>query len=84
MQKSSRYHANKKYYSLNKNNAHKLSLLFAGKTRGRVPNLKTVEKYDITIAELVEKWRIYKSTKSHDEIPPLKIMKLQALILNMI
>ena len=82
--KSSRYEANKKYYNSHKHKAHRLSLLFAVKTKGRIPSLATVEKYSLEIGEIVQKWREYKSTKSSGEIPPLKIMKFEVLLLNMV
>ena len=82
--KSSRYEANKKYYNSHKHKAHRLSLLFAVKTKGRIPSLATVEKYSLEIGEIVQKWREYKSTKSPGEIPPLKIMKFEVLLLNMV
>ena len=59
-----------------------MSLLFAVKTRGRVTTLASVEKYSLDIGEIVQKWREYKATKAPGEIPPLKSMKFQALLLN--
>lgn len=82
--KSSRYATNKKYYNSNKLKAHRLSLLFAVKTRGRIPTLQSVEKYSLKIEEIVQKWREYKSTKLPGEIPSLKLMKFEALLLNMV
>ena len=82
--KSNRYETNKKYYNSHKLKAHRLSLLFAVKTRGRIPTLASVEKYSLEISEIVQKWREYKSTKAPGEIPPLKIMKFEALLLNMV
>ena len=56
---SNRYETNKKYYNSHKLQAHRLSLLFAVKTRGRIPTLSSVEKYSLKIEEIVEKWREY-------------------------
>jgi hypothetical protein len=38
----------------------------------------------LQIGEIVQKWREYKATKAPGEIPPLKIMKFEALLLNMV
>ena len=52
--KSSRYETNKKYYNSHKLKARRLSLLFAVKTRGRIPTLASVEKYSLEIGEIVQ------------------------------
>lgn len=73
---------NKMYYEENKHQNHRASLLCAVQHKGRVPKLASIEKYNITIEELVPKWRAY--CKSHDDIRPLKILKFQTLVMNMI
>ena len=75
--------ANKKYYEANKFQSHRSSLLNNIKAKGRVPFLKSVQHYDISIFEIIKKWREYKVSVSGD-VPPVKELKIKALILNMI
>ena len=73
--------ANKKYYEQHKKQSHRSSLLHHVK-KGRVPFLRSVQLYDITIMEIVERYRIYK--QSVGNVSPLKEIKMKALIFNMI
>ena len=75
---------NRLFYEDHKNENHRASLLCAVQTRGRVPKLQSIQKYNIEIAELVDKWRHYCASRPREEIRPLKILKMQALIMNMV
>ena len=69
------------YYLNHKWMSHRNTLLFDVKRKGRVPNLHSVKKYDIKIEELVKNFKIFKENNTCKE---LKLMKFQALVLNMI
>ena len=75
--------ANKKYYEANKFQSHRSSLLNNVKSKGRVPFLKSVKHYNISIFEIIQKWREYKLSVSGN-VPPVKELKMKALIINMI
>ena len=75
--------ANKKYYEQNKFQSHRSSLLNNVKSKGRVPFLKSVKHYNISIFEIIQKWREYK-VSVNDNVPPVKELKMKVLILNMI
>ena len=75
--------ANRKYYEQNKLKSHKSSLLHNIKRKGRVPFLKSVKLYDITIMEIVERYRVYRQSVG-GVVSPLKDMKMKVLIQNMI
>ena len=77
---SPRYERNRKYYLKNAEASMRSTLLHNVKTHGRVPAIKTVEKYAITPEELLANWRIY---ASHNLIPTLKSMKFAVLINNL-
>ena len=53
------------------------------KSKGRVPFLKSVKHYNISIFEIIQKWREYK-VKVSNNVPPVKELKMKALIINMI
>ena len=76
-----RYISNRKYYEKNKSKSHRSSLLYAVKLKGRIPSLASVQKYDIDIKELVCKWREYMYCK---DVSPVRLMKFQCLLINMI
>ena len=75
--------ANRKYYEANKFQSHRSSLLNNVKSKGRVPFLKSVKHYNISIFEIIQKWREYK-VKVSNNVPPVKELKMKALIINMI
>ena len=75
---------NRHFYEEHKEQNHRASLLCAIEHKGRVPKLVSVEKYNILIEELVPKWRAYCASKPREEIRPIKIMKMQTLLLNMV
>ena len=83
MESYDRSAANKRYYQQNKLQSHRSSLLNNVKAKGRVPFLKSVKHYNISIFEIIQKWREYK-TSVKDNVPPVKELKMKALILNMI
>ena len=78
-----RQEINHKYYVNNKFISHRNTLLFDIKSKGRIPTLNSIKKYSIEIQEVVKNWRIFKE-KQTEGIKDLKIMKFQALVLNMI
>ena len=80
--KKSRAEINHEYYVNNKLISHRNSLLFDIRSKGRVPTLHSIHKYNIKIEELVKNWKIFK--ENTEEIKDLKILKFQALVLNMI
>ena len=77
-----RYERNRKYYLKNNDASLRSTLLHNIKTRGRVPSLKTTQKYGLLPEELMKNWRIYK--EKHTEISPLKKMKFGVLICNLV
>ena len=83
MESYDRSAANKRYYEQNKLQSHRSSLLNNVKSKGRVPFLKSVRHYDISIFEIIQKWREYKLSVN-DNVPPVKELKMKVLILNMI
>ena len=80
--KKTRAEINHEYYVNNKFVSHRNSLLFDVRSKGRVPTLHSIKKYNIKIEELVKNWRIFK--ESTEDIKDLKVLKFQALILNLI
>ena len=80
--KKTRAEINHEYYVNNKFVSHRNSLLFDVRSKGRVPTLHSIKKYSIEIQELVKNWRIFK--ENTEDIKDLKILKFQALILNII
>ena len=84
MAKLRKKEADKKYYDTHKFANHRAAVLLAVKHKGRVPKLQSIQKYNIEIQELVDKWREFCATKNREDIRPLKIMKFQALLLNMV
>ena len=75
---------NRKFYINHKDENHRSSLLCAVQKKGRVPKLESVTKYNIEIGELVNRWRAYCQSRPRDSIRPLKILKFQTLLLNMV
>ena len=69
------------YYLNHKWMSHRNTLLFDVRSKGRVPNLHLVSKYEITIGELVKNFRIFKEKNACKD---LKLMKFQTLVLNII
>ena len=84
MAKLRKKEADQKYYDTHKYANHRAALLFAVKKKGRVPKLQSIQKYNIDVAELIGKWREFCATKNREDIRPLKILKFQALLLNML
>ena len=70
-------------HEANKFQSHRSSLLNNVKSKGRVPFLKSVKHYNISIFEIIQKWREYK-VKVSNNVPPVKELKMKALIINMI
>ena len=78
-----RYERNRKYYLKNTHASLRSTLLHNIKTRGRVPSLKTTQKYGLLPEELMKNWRIYKENVDI-EISPLKKIKFGVLICNLV
>ena len=83
-QKNARYERNRKYYLKNTDANLRSTLLHNVKSSGRIPALKTLEKHKILVEDLVKNWRMYKESVGVDGIPPLKRMKFQVLISNLV
>ena len=80
-----RWERNRKYY-LKPGVRHaslRSTLLHNMKTNGRIPSDNTVKKYSLKVDELITNWRLYKE-KIGDDMPPLKKMKFDILIVNLI
>ena len=77
----SRYERNRKYYLKNVEASLRSTLLHNVKSRGRIPSMKTVERYQISPEELLTKWRIYMS--NHIDVPTLKRVRFALLINNL-
>ena len=78
-QKNSRYERNRKYYLKHTSESLRSTLLHNVKSKGRIPSMKTVEKYKILPEELIKEWRVYSNVSD-----PLKRMKFKVLIGNML
>ena len=78
-----RYERNRKYYLKNTYQSLRSTLLHNVKTHGRVPSIKTTEKYDLLPEELIQNWRVYKQ-KVGPHLNPIKKMKFEVLIVNLV
>ena len=78
-----RYERNRKYYLKNTHASLRSTLLHNIKTRGRIPSIKTTQKYCLLPEELMKNWRIYKENVD-TEISPLKKIKFGVLICNLV
>ncbi len=78
-----RYHRNRKYWLKNMTASLRSTLLHNVKTNGRIPSEATIKKYNLLPEELIKNWRIYKE-KIGDDMPPLKKLKFEILIRNML
>ena len=78
-----RYERNRKYWLKNIEASLRSTLLHNVKSNGRIPSNKTIKKYDLMPEELIKNWRFYKE-KIGEDIPPLKKLKFEILIRNLL
>ena len=78
-----RYERNRKYYLKNTHASLRSTLLHNIKTNVRIPSEPTSKKNSLTIEELIKNWRSYKQ-KVGCELSPIKKMKFEVLIVNLI
>ncbi len=78
-----RYERNRKYWLKNVKASLRSTLLYNVKSNGRIPSNKTIKKYDLMPEELIKNWRFYKE-KIGEDMPPLKKLKFEILIRNML
>jgi len=78
-----RYERNRKYWLKNTEASLRSTLLHNVKSSGRIPSEATVKKYSLRIDELIKNWRIFKE-KVGCELSPIKKMKFEVLIVNLI
>ena len=81
-QKNARYERNRKYYLKHTFESLRSTLLHNVKSKGRIPSMSTVGKYNLTPEELIREWRQFKENVS--DVDPLKTMKFKVLIGNML
>ena len=80
--KNPRYERNRKYYLKHTWESLRSTLLFNVKSKGRIPSMATVKKYNLLPEELIKEWRQYNENIS--DVDPLKRMKFKVLISNML
>jgi len=80
--RGSRYECNRKYYLKHTHESLRSTLLHTVKTKGRIPSMQTVEKYNLEPEELIRAWRLYKNNTNI--ICSLKEMKFKVLIHNIL
>ena len=78
-----RWERNRKYYLKNTHASLRSTLLHNIKTNGRIPSESIVQKYSLNVEELIKNWRLYKE-KVGDELCPIRKMKFNVLIINLI
>ena len=76
-----RYERNRKYYLKNALASMRSTLLHNVKSKGRIPSMKTVDRYQISPEELLKNWRIYISNNIN--VPALKRVRFATLINNL-
>ena len=81
-EKNARYERNRKYYLKHTFESLRSTLLHNVKSKGRIPSISTVEKYNLKPEELIREWRQYKENVSG--VDDLKKMKFKVLISNML
>ena len=77
-----RYERNRKYYLKHTYESLRSTLLHNVKSKGRIPSIATVNKYNLKPEELIKEWRIFRDHKS--EVSELKEIKFKVLISNML
>ena len=77
-----RYERNRKYYLKHTHESLRSTLLHNVKSKGRIPSMATVKKYDLKPEELVKEWRLYKLNVS--SLCQLKEKKFKVLISNIL
>ena len=80
--KNARYERNRKYYLKHTFESLRSTLLHNVKSKGRIPSISTVEKYNLKPEELIREWRQYKENVS--DVDDLKKMKFKVLVSNML
>ena len=80
--KNARYKRNRKYYLKHTWESLRSTLLHNVKSKGRIPSMSTVEKYNLLPEELIQEWRVYSENKP--DLDSLKKMKFKVLISNML
>ena len=78
-----RWERNRKYYLKNTHASLKSTLLHNIKTNGRIPSESIVNKYSLKLEDLIKNWRLYKE-KVGDELCPIRKMKFNVLMINLI
>ena len=81
-EKNARYERNRKYYLKHTWDSLRSTLLHNVKSKGRIPSLATVKKYNLLPEELIKEWRVYSENKP--DLDSLKKMKFKVLVSNML